>query len=122
MTKPNFYIPQWRMWNWRLISPVFVSVQLERSRQAYRETDNALANLDGDIAKIEQEIRGQWESANVQVMRAFEARLKEVARERKRINFVRLRLREAIDAMLEHFPQLEKVGEYARAAFPSNLA
>ena len=105
MPQTNFYIPQWRMWNWKLISPIFVSVQLERSRQSYRETDNALALLDNDVRNIEQEIRSKWASANVQVMRAFEARLKEVARERKRINFVRLGLREAIDAMLEHFPE-----------------
>jgi len=111
MPQQNFYIPQWRMWNWKLISPVFVSLQLSRSRQSYRETENALAQLDDDVSKIEQEIRGVWASANVQMMRGFEYRLKEVGKERKRINFVRVKLREAIDAMLQHFPEMEKLND-----------
>lgn len=117
MPRQNFYIPQWQMWNWKLISPVFVSLQLARSRSSYRETDDALAQLDKEVRNIEQEIRSVWMTANVQAMRAFQARLREVGIERRRIGFVRLKLRRAIDAMLEHFPQLDKTEEYARESF-----
>ena len=102
MTKPNFYVPNVAMWNWRLISAGFVRIQLDRANRSYSETDNALVQLDADVDKIEQEIRGKWASANVQVMRAFEARLKEVGAERKRIHYVRTKLRTVIDRMRSH--------------------
>lgn len=111
-----FYIPQWRMWNWKTVSPVFVSLQLSRARRSYRETEGALLILDSDVTKIQQEIRGVWANANVQMMRAFLARLKEIQKERKRVNFVRIKLRESIEAMLEHFPEMDKIEEYAKDA------
>ena len=70
--------------------------------------------LDADVIKIQQEIRAKWADANVQIMRAFLARLKEVSLERKRINYARIKLREAIDVMITHFPELDKVEEHAK--------
>lgn len=99
MPRPNFYIPRIDLWNWRLISFTFVDVQLKRAQESYAQTDNALAILDEDVSKIEQEIKGVWATANVQMMRAFQARLKEVGAERKRIGYVRLKLRGVIDRM-----------------------
>jgi uncharacterized Zn finger protein len=98
----TFYIPNIAMWNWRLVSPAFVKVQMERAKLSMAETDNALDILDADVMKIQQEIKGVWANASVQMMRAFEDRLKEVGRERKRIMFVRMRLREVIDRMSTH--------------------
>jgi len=102
MPKPVFYIPQWRMWNWRLLSSNFLDYQYKRCVDSYKETDGAMAVLDEDVSKIEQEIRGVWASANVQMMQAFEARLKEIRAERKRVAYCQLKLREAIDAMNNH--------------------
>lgn len=98
----RFYIPQVRMWKWELVSPLYVKLQLERAQQSYRETDQALYNLQEDLEKINQEILGKWAIGSVQVMRAFEARYKEVRAENKRISYVRMQLREVIDEMLKH--------------------
>jgi len=95
----RFYIPQVRMWNWKLVSPAFVKLQYQRAAQSYRETDQALYNLEQDLEKINQEIKGQWAQGSVQVMRAFESRYKEVRAENKRIAYVRVKLREAMDQM-----------------------
>ena len=100
--KHQFYIPNIAMWNWRLVSKGFVELQLSRAQASYRETDDALLNLEADLEKINQEIRGKWATGSANVMRAFEARYKEVRAENKRVMYVRLKLREAIDRMNSH--------------------
>lgn len=105
MSKPQFFIPNVDHWKWNLVSPTFVKLQLSRANMSYDETTNALDNLDADTMKIQQEIRGQWAGANVQVMRAFEERLKKIGGERKRIMYLRLKLREVIDIMREHLKE-----------------
>ena len=107
--KVQFYIPNITMWNWRLVSPIFVKLQLSRCQLSFSETDNALENLNIDVRNIEQEIRGAWATASATHMRAFEARLKEVRAERKRIMFVRLKLQAVIDRMTDHLAELRDV-------------
>lgn len=98
----QFYIPNVSMWNWSLVSPSFVKLQLERAQLSYRETDDALNNLETEIQNINKEIRAKWATASATTMRAFEARYKEVRAENKRISYVRLKLREVIDRMKNH--------------------
>ncbi len=104
--KRQFYIPNISMWNWQLISPNYVKLQLERAQLSYRETDDALRNLETDLQNINQEILSKWATGSATVMRAFEARYKEVRMENKRIMYVRLKLREVIDRMNSHLEVL----------------
>lgn len=107
MPTQNFYIPQWHLWNWRLVSPVFISIELTKAKRSLEETDNAMRQLELDVKQVEQEIKAKWAIANVQVMRGFEARLKAIRAERKRIGFVQKRLRDACDAMTEHLGRVK---------------
>ena len=98
----QFYVPNLRFINWRVVSRTYIELQLKRAQESYRETDNALALLEERIKTLQAGIRTVWETANANDMREFERKYKEVRQENKRLAFVRLRLREAIDEMLEH--------------------
>lgn len=103
----RFYIPQTQLWNWEHVSPLFVKLQLERARQSYRDTEQVLVNVEADLENINREILSEWAQGSIQVMRAFEARYKEVRRENKRVMYCRKLLREVMDKMI-HF--LENTG------------
>lgn len=111
MRRPQFYIPRIDMWNWRLISTNFVELQLQRATLSLTETDNALAQLDTEVKNIELEIRAKWATGSATVMRAFLARYKEVAAERKRIYFVRHRLVPTIERMDKHLQEVRNSGQ-----------
>lgn len=99
--RPYVYVPRPNDWNWKAISQTFVELQLAKGRKSYVVLDQDLALLNDDMHKIELEIRAKWAEASVQVMRAFEARAKEIRRERKRIAYLQLLLRQSIDQILE---------------------
>ena len=97
----QYWIPATRMWRSDLVSEIFVRLQLARARQTYRDTETDLRNLDEDIRNVQQEIKAKWSTATANVMRAFEQRLRGIGRERGHLMYVRKRLRESIDTMLE---------------------
>jgi hypothetical protein len=88
----DFYIPNSWAWNHRLVSEVYVNIQKKRAIEEQRHAQGTLDVLDLDVLKIEQEIKGKWADANVQIMRAFQARLKEIGAQRKRVAWVLRRL------------------------------
>ena len=88
----DFYIPNSWAWNHKLVSEVYVNIQKKRAIEEQRHAQGTLDVLDLDVAKIEQELKGRWADGSVQVMRAFQARLKEIGRQRKRIAWVLRRL------------------------------
>jgi hypothetical protein len=100
MPKPQFYIPQTRFWNRKLISESFVRIQLERSRQSYREITSALSLLEEVQHEIHRSILKDWGDANVQTMRSYEAKLRELGKERKTLNYLLMLMRERINDML----------------------
>lgn len=100
----DFYIPNSWAWNHRLVSELYVSIQKRRAIEEQRHAQGTLDVLDLDVLKIEQEIKGKWASANVQVMRAFQARLKAIGAQRKRVNWVLRRL----DSVLVDIEDIEK--------------
>lgn len=96
----NFYIPNVDFWKWELISEQFVKLQLARARESYVQIDGAIRLLDVDRANVEREIRSVWAVANVQHMRAYQSRFKEIAKERKRLHYLRMKLETVINRML----------------------
>jgi hypothetical protein len=99
MTRPQFYVPNITFWQWDRLTRTFLDVQRKRVMESWAETENALGYLDSEVDAIELELRSKWASGSVQVMRAFEVRLKEIRSERKRIEGVRFRLRRVLDRM-----------------------
>jgi hypothetical protein len=99
MKPRTFYIPNITFWHWERLTRTFVDVQRKRAMESFAETENALAQLDSEVDNIGNEIKSVWASANVQHMRAFEARLREIKSERRRIEYVRFKLRGVLDRM-----------------------
>jgi len=96
----HYRVPEVSFWKSDVVSESFIRVQLKLARNTHNDTDKDLANLDADILAVQQEIRAKWASANVQVMRGFEQRLRQIKIERRYLFFIRKRLENAIDAML----------------------
>lgn len=99
MTKSNFYVPNVTFWHWERLTRTFIEVQRKQALESFAQTENALAQLDYEVESIGNEIRSKWAGASVNVMRAFEARLKEVRKERRRIEHIRFVLRGVLDRM-----------------------
>lgn len=98
----QFYIPNVSMWNWSLVSPVFVKLQLQRAEQSYKETEDALENIEREIKEIRKQVWAEWGTASANRMRDFARKIVEMNPEVKRIHYVRLKLREVIGEMEAH--------------------
>jgi len=99
MKKRNFFIPNVDHWRWERIERRYVRQMYDRSSESLVEIESALAQLDGDMVNIEQEIKGVWASASATMMRAFEGRLLDVRLERWRIVKQRTKLLGVMDRM-----------------------
>lgn len=97
----QFYVPDTTHWNWRLVSPVFVKLQLTRAQDSYVETDKALASIEAEVREIRKRVWEEWETASATRMRQFERQIKDMSPEVKRIHYVRKLLRDRIDEMHE---------------------
>lgn len=66
MAKPvvKYHVPPTWAWNYSLVSESYVRIERERCLRALADLSQDEANLDTDVFKIEQEIRGQFATAN----------------------------------------------------------
>ena len=97
----TYHVPSTWAWNPRLVSESFVRVERERTLNALANLNQDESNLDDDCFRIEQEIRGQWATANANVMRAFQERLYGIKKERARLNGVGKKLNHALKQIHE---------------------
>jgi len=102
MKKRNFFIPNVDNWRWERIERRYVRQMYDRSTESLVEIEGALAQLDADVSKIEQEIKGVWASANANMMLAFEGRLLDVRLERRRILNIQRKLLGVMDRLRAH--------------------
>lgn len=99
MKRTNFYVPKLDHLHWNTTTRVWMQHEKELALGSFAQTESALAQLDEDVSKIEDEIRGVWTTASAQMMRAFEDRLKLVRAERRRVDSVRRKLRGVLDRL-----------------------
>lgn len=108
-TPRQFYVPDVTHWNWSLISPVFVRLQLSRAEESFKQTELALSSIDEQIAEINKQIKAEWTTASATRMRQFEHQIKALSPEVRRIHFVRKRLVEVMGEMDIHLAHTRRV-------------
>jgi hypothetical protein len=84
----DFYVPPVHAWNARLISETFHAIQVKRVLEEIRHVQSVLDIFDLDFLMASEEIKSKWSGASVQVMQAFELRLKGIRKERKRVDSI----------------------------------
>src|SRR5690348_15835853 len=95
----QFHVPNASMWIWKLVSPVFIRLQLERAQNSYQATENARGQIEPELKSICKEIWREWGTASVNRMHEFMHYPKEMSPEVRPIRIVRLSLRTVIDEM-----------------------
>lgn len=99
MTKSVYYVPNVVGRRWSLVSKATIEVERHRTLKTFAQTEVALVSLDADLEKIEQELLGVWADASLQVVQAFERRHRVVQIERRKLERIRKRLREALEVL-----------------------